>query len=67
MAIAVPASSAITKVLATKAGPKTRAAITVMTISAAVSTPAVSTTVAVLNVLDIREGARHEVEAKRCC
>lgn len=66
MAIAVSASSAVAKVPTTKTGPEARATISAMAISAPVPT-AISTTVAVLNVLDGRGSVRHAMNAERRC
>ena len=64
--VAVPVPSAVTEVTSTKTGPKARATIAAMAISAAVPT-AISTTVAVLNVLDGRGSVRHAMNAERRC
>jgi len=67
--IAVPVPSAVTEMTSTKTGPKARAAIAAMAISAAVSTTTVSAaipaTVAVLDVLNGRRSVRHGMNAKR--
>jgi hypothetical protein len=69
MAIAVPASPAVTKVTSTKPRPEARAAIAAMAIPTAVPTATIPTPVAItiLDVLDGRGRVRHCMNSERCC